>query len=298
MLEQGVRLNFHSCYAVNWEKSTFTDNGVPSKIVLNRSAPSLFSRTYLETIEERMGPTMFAVQMIGSPTSYEVTEFREEWFGKYDADPREMRTHTNTIILVDPANAKGSNRHSRTAMVVLGLGKLGRIYLLDGVLDRLNLSERADALFGLVEKWGTDHPVRYEELGHHSDIDHIRSEMGRRGSHFEIHPVKGNIPKLKRIERLIPLAERGKILFPKNGINYVMRESNKLIDICRWVMDKELLPFPNVQHLDFIDAMSRLEEPGMINDYHGRQGGHGDKWRDAFYDEKPKEKPALGWMGR
>lgn len=303
MIQRGIRLNFHSCYEINWEKSRFTSDGIPAQLVVNRDRPVLFSKRYLDSQEQSMGTVMFAVQMLGAPASYEVTEFRPEWFQTYDADPDEFREQLNVLILVDPANAKGTNAHSRTAMVVLGLGGDGNVYLLDGVLDRLNLAQRTDALFDLVDRWRPDHPVRYEAQGHHSDIAHIESEMDHQGFHFEIEDPRLldiKAPKLKRIERLIPLARSRKLYMPVMGIPYLQKETNKFIDVCEQVLEREFYVFPNGVHFDFIDAWARLEEPKLENEYPRRRGKWRDPWRAAMEDadrQQEKERQAgVSWM--
>jgi phage terminase large subunit-like protein len=293
LTQRGVDLNFHSCYEVNREKSRFTEFGIPVKLMVNRERPVLFSKPYLEMQEQRMGPVMFAVQMLGAPASYEVTEFREDWFRWYDSSPEKVRGYT--VLCVDPANSKGKNSHSRTAMTVTRLGSDQNYYLVDGVLDRLNLAERTDALFGLVSKWNVDE-VRYEQVGYAADVDHMRGEMDRRGFHFEIRALKAVMSKDKRIEHLIPVFKSHRFYFPRVGIPYHMKDSNELVDLVRWLIERELLPFPNVQHLDFSDALSRLEEPGIVNEWPLRSpDSYDDAWRRELYAEN-KPSRNLSWQ--
>jgi len=75
------------------------------------------------------------------------------------------------------------------------------------IRDRLNLTERTEALFNLHKKWNTDGSIQevgYETYGMQSDIQHIELEMKRNHYHFSITPIGGNMAKNDRIRRLVP----------------------------------------------------------------------------------------------
>ena len=57
----------------------------------------------------------------------------------------------NIYIIVDPAGEKKKS-NDFTVMAVLGLAPDGNTYLLAGIRDRLNLTERTKTLFGLVRE--------------------------------------------------------------------------------------------------------------------------------------------------
>jgi phage terminase large subunit-like protein len=296
MIGRGVELHLHSCYELDRSKTRMDSNGIPKRLVVDRERPVLFSKPYLERQEELMGTGTFAVQMLGSPSSYEVTEFKEEWLRFYDTEPSKLEGPV--VICVDPANRRGTNKHSRTAMTVCKLQGDQRFYLVDGVLDRLNLAERTDMLFELVERWtssvhGTPE-VRYEQVGYASDVDHIQMEQERRGFLFDIKPVKAVLQKEKRVEWLIPVIRAGRLALPRSGIPYVMRETGQLIDVVQWFVENEMLPFPNAPHLDFIDALSRLMDPDCENTFPAPRRKPLDEYRSELY--KKKRRTNLSWL--
>jgi hypothetical protein len=85
--------------------------------------------------------------------------FRREWLTgtnmncRYDPlrHPPNHRS-MNKLMLVDPANSK-SHSADYTSIWVLGLAADRNFYVLDMVRDRLSLTERGDAVFGLHRKW-------------------------------------------------------------------------------------------------------------------------------------------------
>ena len=295
MIDNGVRLNFTSCYEINRGASKFSDKGIPIRLVTDKDRPVLFSQQYLANQEEKMGPNIFAVQMLGVPSAVEVTDIDPSWILEYDENPEELASHLNVMILVDPAAAKGTNAHSYTAMAVIGLGSDHNYYLLDGVRDRLNLAQRMDSLFDLHRKWFPVVEVRYEQSGMSSDIEALRLRMEAEHYRFMIVPVSpGGVPKLKRCERIVPILRSRRLLVPKRGIWRIMKETGRQVNIVDEWLNKELFSFPNSLHLDFTDAVSRVEEPGLVNVWPQKKVRR-DPWREEFYNQG-SDRDVKSWM--
>lgn len=298
MIGRGWKLNHMACYEMNYEKSRFREeSGIPVKIVVKRDRPMMFSCAFLREQEERMGQTTFAIQMLGAPASYEVSEFKDDWLRYYDASPFDVAKGANRVIIGDPASRKGSNKHSRTAIAVLAKRGDQNYYVLDMVLDRLNLAQRADALFELHRRWNPQH-VYWEELGHSSDIEHFQYVMSKGNYHFTILPTKGNVPKDKRIERLVPVFRDKRWLWPERGVPYRMIETGQDVDLVEWVIERELLPFPNVEHLDWLDAAARIVDPAVVIPWPNPEPESvTDAFRRAFYEPKNRT-PKRSWMSQ
>lgn len=179
------------------------------------------------------------------------TLFKREWIQYLDRPP--VGAGMNVYILVDPANAK-HKRSDSTAMWVVGLGQDRNYYVLDGIRDKLNLSEKADALFELHRKW---HPLRvgYEEYAIQADIQYIRDRMQRENYRFEITPLRGLTKKQHRIEALEPVFRNKRVFFPKTMV-YTQRDG-KLVDLTREFL-AEYIAFPAGAHDDMLDALSRI----------------------------------------
>jgi predicted phage terminase large subunit-like protein len=225
------------------------------------------------------------------PRPIEGAEFRMEWLQRYTQQPRRR----NTIILADPAGdpkAGGKRKRSDyTVFWVFGLGADRNYYLLDGVRDRLNLTQRVDTLFRLHHKWKPHH-VRYERYGMQADVAAVQAEMNRRDYRFRIVEVGGALEKNARIRRLIPLFEQGRIWLP-NELWYtpVATSDNEVrnVDIMKQFIAEEYSAFPVSRHDDMLDAMSRLEEPSIALPWPG------DDSFDSFMPGMPYSEPT-GWQ--
>lgn len=93
-------------------------------------------------------------------------------------------------------------------MWVIGLEPGRNYYVLDMLRNRLNLTERTDALMRLHRKW-KPRQVRYERYGLMADVQHIKTRQAA-SYRFEIVEVAGAMPKNDRIRRLMPLFEQGR----------------------------------------------------------------------------------------
>jgi hypothetical protein len=93
--------------------------------------------------------------------SRKAPKIKREWLQFSSNQP--TRAGLNTYLLVDPANSK-RKKSDCTVMWVVGLGRDERHVILDVLRDKLNLTERCDRLFDLVDQW---RPilVGYEEYG-------------------------------------------------------------------------------------------------------------------------------------
>lgn len=207
------------------------------------------------------------------PRPIEGAEFKRAWISRYGRPPIRM----NKILLVDPAGdpqkpGAKKKKSDRTVMWVIGLGADENAYLLDGIIDRLSLTQRADKLFELHRK---HKPVqtRYEHYGMQADISHMESEMERRQYRFKITPVGGAVEKNARIRRLIPWFEGARMWFPfelhytdVNGTNH---------ELIKEFIDTEYATFPVGRFDDGFDCLARIDEPSLTLSW-------------------PKDEPSLG----
>ena len=203
------------------------------------------------------GPYIFSAQMLQNPTADNAQGFDPAWLRTLPgpADARGM----NVYILVDPAGAKKPDS-DYTAMWVVGLNHDGCYYVLDGVHDRLNLAERARALFKLHRKYRPV-GVGYEQYGMQADIEHMRYLMGQENYRFNITPLAGAMPKNDRIRRLVPVFEQGRIYFPNQMIK--KRQDNTAHDLVDVFRRLEFQTFPVAEHDDMLDCLSRILDPGL-----------------------------------
>lgn len=242
-----------------------------------------------ETLAQKrrdMGPYVFGCQMLQNPTADSTQGFREEWL-KYYAWPLDMQ-HVRAmrrIMLIDPANEKKATS-DYTSIWVLGFNHDRRIYVLDMVRDRLNLTERTNTVFALHQRWQPE-KVGYERYGMQSDIEHIKTEMDRRVYAFHIDELGGAMPKPDRIRRLVPKFEQGSIILP----NRLERRNyeGRMEDLVSVFIDDEYKAFPVAAHDDMLDALARLADDAMHIDF--------PMFFDNDDDEEPDHRARSGTTG-
>lgn len=223
-------------------------------------APVLIDPAALARYRRDMGPRTFAAQMLLQPVSADTATFREEWLMLYDDAPPPA-ANMNIWILVDPAGGKAKSarrddQRDYTVMIALGLAPDQNYYVLPGtVRDRLNLTARADTLFALRRRYHSAQ-VAYEEYGMQADIAHIQDRQAREHYRFPIHAVGGSMPKMQRIERLVPLFTQGRIWLPRR---LPFRAADGTVhDFTHEFTHDEYLPCPVLPHDDMLDCLARL----------------------------------------
>lgn len=213
--------------------------------------PERIDKDEIDRIKNEVGSYAFSGQYQQRPSPEGGGEFRTEWLMYYDTlTPGSL----NHYIFVDPANSKNKDS-DYTAMVVIGAGGDGNLYLVDIIRDRLNVREREDKLFELHKKYKPKSVV-YEKYGMQCDIDWLRKAMDDRNYRFHIQEVGGKVSKEDRIRRLIPYFADHKIYFPK--MLYKVNHKNQAIDVIDEFVVQEYATFPVGIHDDLLDAMSRL----------------------------------------
>lgn len=201
-----------------------------------------------------MGPHVFASQILQNPQADEVQGFNLVWVVHW---PGREWSHLNRYLLCDPAGEK-KRENDYTVMLVIGLAEDQNYYLIDGVRDRMNLTQRTETLFRLQRKYN---PLKtgYEKYGKDSDIEHIEYVMNHENYRFQITPLGGNMSKLDRIRKLIPPWESGRIYLPYTCmfIDYERKQR----DLTQELKDDELLTFPVGSHDDILDCFARILDP-------------------------------------
>ena len=227
-----------------------TDDGTPS------GKPVYFSPALLQEKRD-MGSYVFACQMLQDPKSDDVSGFDIEDIQSWWPDM--VNTHVmNRYIIVDPASSKKKGSDFTTIMVY-GLNVDNNVYLLDGIRDRLNLTERATWMFRMHRKWRPD-AVGYEKYGQQADIEHIEYIMEKENYRFTIMPLGGIISKEDRIRRLIPIIEKNRYYVPLKlmGTDY----EGKPYDLSA-IHLQEFNDFPVSMYDDTIDNAARILDPDL-----------------------------------
>jgi len=256
----GTRYHFNDTYAEIIRRGgaiarihPATDDGTPS------GNPVLLTRESLEKKRVAQGAYTFSSQQLLNPVADEAQGFKTDWIINNTFKIHGRGEQFNRYIVVDPANAK-KRSSDYTAMIVIGLGMDENYYVLDMLRDRLNLTQRADALFTLHKKWKPK-LVGYERYGMMADIQHINDRMQQDNYRFHIVELGGISSKSDRIRRLIPLFENRRFFFPDTiwRTNY----EGKSVELVQAFIEEEYKAFPVGLHDDMFDALSRILDPEM-----------------------------------
>lgn len=268
----GTRYHFNDTYKTMLSRGSAiarihpaTDNG---KI---DGRPVLLSVETLDKKRRDEGPYTFSCQQLLNPVADKAMGFKEEWLNFYTQGLEQIEKHwvMNKYILVDPASKK-KKHNDYSVFAVIGLAQDNNYYLIDGVRDRLNLTERTKTLFRLVRKHKPLN-VGYEEYGLQSDIEHVKYVMEQENYRFKLTPLGGSAAKEDRIKRLIPLFEQARFWVPSK---LLFKDCDlKVRDLIKEFIDDEFLAFPVSTHDDMLDCFSRIVDtdlharfPEMIDD--------------------------------
>ena len=220
--------------------------------------PVLLTRQQLDEKLRDMGSYVFSSQLLQNPLADKAMGFKVEWLMFYNFLRNENTW--NFYVLVDAASEK-KKTNDYTVMSVLGLGVDGNIYFVDGIRDRLNLTERTKTLFSLVRKW-KPRVVGYEKYGLMSDVEHIRYVQEQEGYRFNIVELGGQQPKNDRIRRLVPLFENNRFYMPHRLL--FTSVDGKVHDFIQEFISEEYSSFPVATHDDMLDCISRIVDVDLM----------------------------------
>lgn len=254
----GTRYHANDTYRVMMDRGSVkprifaaTDNGKET------GTPVFLDAETLRIKRRDQGPYSFACQMLQDPVADKTMGFKEEWLKYYD-NLKDTKGW-NKYLLVDPAGKKKAT-NDYTVMVVIGLAPDGNYYLLDGVRDRLNLTERARKVFQLHRKWKPKE-TGYEQYGMQSDIEHIKYVMNEENYRFNIKELGGSLAKEDRIRKLIPIFEQGRFYLPKT-LTFIDTKGEAK-NFTQLFIDNEYVNFPVSTHDDMFDCIARITEPDL-----------------------------------
>lgn len=231
--------------------------------------PERFTRSAVEELKKDLGAYTFSGQYMQHPAPVGGGEFKVKWIQYYNNLSKEFTAKgMNVYILVDPASGKKRQAQKGrketdqdyTAMMVVGLHADNNYYLLDIIRDRLNPTERINALIKLHKKWaalsGGSPKVGYEDYGMQSDLHYLQKAQSQLNYRFSITPIKGRLKKEDRIRKLIPMFEEHRVYLPRK----IMYDSinGESVELVKKLVDDEMMTFPVGKHDDMLDAFARV----------------------------------------
>jgi predicted phage terminase large subunit-like protein len=255
----GTRYHFNDPYrtiidrkVVQLRKYPATEDGTPTGKAV------FLSQEALDEKRRKRGPYHFSCQQLLNPIADEAQGFDISWIRTYST---EKISEWNIYILCDPAGERKQNqeKHDYSVILVIGLGADENYYLVDGIRDRLNLTERTQRLMAFHRKY-RPLGVGYEKYGKDSDIAHIEYVMDKKNYRFKVTELGGRQGKFDRIRKLIPIFECHRFYLPQTLMFLDYEE--KQHDLVAEFLNEEYSAFPLGKHDDIFDCMSRiLDEP-------------------------------------
>jgi predicted phage terminase large subunit-like protein len=269
----GTRYHFNDPYKTIMERGVAeerrfpaTDDGTPM------GKPIFLTQDELDKKRREKGPYVFACQQLLNPVADDVQGFKYEWICWYTGKTGRWWDGMNLYLIVDPAGEK-RRENDYTSMWVIGLGGDNNYYLIDGIRDRLNLTERTQRLMNFHRKYNPL-AVGYEKYGKDSDIEHIEYVQNQENYRFRIIPLAGATKKEDRIRRLVPVFENNRFWLPPY-LNFIDYEG-KQRDLIREFVKEEYEAFPVGVHDDMLDCMARIVDENEVNKKKG--------WNPIFPD--------------
>lgn len=261
------------------------------RIVDDAGQPVLLTMEQVERYRRDMGSATFASQMMLDPLSDAIARFKHEHIRHYDG---QIAGKLNTYIVVDAANSK-KKTSDFTAVWVISLAADRNYYVRWMTRDRLSLSQRVNLMFSLHAEWDPL-AVGYERYGMMADVEAIRMEQERRGWRFEIIELGGNVPKPDRIGSLLPLAEAGRLYFPRTMYQSLECEGGSSVDsLARFFAEEWLQWSPQGfgSHDDGLDALARILDPKLGAAFPET----GARAQQSQAHRRPVPTSSYGWMG-
>ncbi len=197
--------------------------------------PEKFSREYIEFIRKKLGPVLFASQMLNDPVDESIAFFKRSWLRYYEEAPPGL----NLFLVVEPARTV-TQRADYTAFVLVGVDSNRNIYVLQAEQKKLTYKEIVDEIFRYWQTYDLK-AVGMEYDNYEMLFYYFKDERKKRNIPVVMRKLKTRgKSKEERISRLQPLFEDGKILLKPN--------MDALIE--------QITRFPKARHDDLIDALA------------------------------------------
>jgi len=263
--------------------------------------PEHYNEEWYNFQRKNLGPYRSAALLDCDPKGTGECVFKETWLRYYAGklDTSKLRIH----IFVDGAKSKKTGSDF-TCMWVVGRGRDGGYYVLDGIHERLNLSEKIDRLFALVDKWGGPRKVErtwWEQVGPMSDVESVRMAQNSRMYHFSITELHHTTNKDFRMKKLVVPFSNSQIWLPfmgsivrqrtEGGYNGTMETVRPYDPVLEFVED-EYKKYTGVQdsipHDDMLDTLADLWDDEVLKVFRPPDGGGFEHERQSNWTENSR----------
>lgn len=220
---------------------------------------------YVDHLKASMPLDEFSAQYLNEPFSAENQLFKPELFKYWNQRPSGLYLGMAVDLAISEARTA-----DETAIVVCGMDKDWKLYVLDYLKGRWKPSDTIENIFQMKNRW-KPHSVGMETNGFQKTLKlATEEEMRRKREYFSISEIKTG-PEKSKVERIKTLEP-----FYRNG-NVFHANWMKGKDL-----EVQLQTFPKGKHDDIIDALSMclpLMYPGIGAPPEQEKYGTWEWWR-------------------
>lgn len=225
--------------------------------------PNIISDEELSNIKSVISPSFYSSQYLNSPISPEEQLFNINEYHRYNTIPD--ITHFNSVYAGVDLAVANSNTSDDSAVVVVGKGRNGKLYILDCYGGKDRVDELYHRLKKLCMKWAVDKVFVESNNAFRIIYDRFVENSIRDNSNIYFEKLNNYKNKELRIETtLLPLFKNRILLLPSEEIYKSNPHLKKLID-------KELTFFnPSIRNNkdDLLDALEIA--CSKFSDYHNQ----------------------------
>ena len=190
-------------------------------------------RPYVELMETLVdiGEVAFWAEYQNDPVDPGSLMFDEEWFHYYDDDELARVRIVEVVGALDPALGK-SRLGDFTAIVTVGRGSNGVMYVLDAAIERMPPDRTIDVV---IEKHKQFNYTRFGvEVNVFQELLRLQlaKESAQRGVYVPLVEIRHNKDKVIRVQSLVPFVKNGYVRFRTDQA--VLLQQLKLFPKGRW----------------------------------------------------------------
>lgn len=219
-----------------------------------------FTDKVLNDLLSAKGPYEYGAQYELNPTAKENQKFDENWFNYLDVMPSpEAISQMQICMTVDPAKSL-QDHADNSAVIVCGYDEHNRMYLLDGLDEKLAPDELTNVVFELARLWYERGrmflPVGFEAIGFQETYVHaLERKMMEEGFFFGIEAITHRKQsKEERILRLVPRLRYG-FYIPRRFMKTPHSGRGSEYDLTQRIK-YQLVKFPFAGMDDLADALA------------------------------------------
>lgn len=181
--------------------------------------PAVWPKDRLDAKKHEIGSRAFEQEFQNNPGSEEDRIFDPAWWGYFDDSDVEDLVFT-IVGAIDPAIGQ-KKRNDETAATIWGTAN-GNFYCLWMQMKKIRFTAQVELAGRMAREWPLMSKLGVESIAYQEALHQAAQDYSaKHGLQIPLTPLESHkVDKLSRISRLAPLAEQGRIYFPKAGSSF------------------------------------------------------------------------------